>query len=113
MLIMNRLVKSYLTMTSNQVLSLLGLARRARQIETGEGSVLKAIRQGKSQLVFLARDAGEATAKEFTDKCNYYHVKLARQFTASELSDAIGMKRKVISVNQAGFANKMKKIMKI
>ncbi|WP_367341762.1 YlxQ-related RNA-binding protein [Limosilactobacillus sp.] len=100
-------------MTNNQVLSLLGLARRARQIETGEGTVLKAIRKGKSQLVFLASDAGAATAKELTDKCNYYHVALVRQFTASELSDAIGMTRKIISVNQAGFANKMKKIMRI
>lgn len=105
--------KSCSIMTNSQVLSLLGLARRARQIETGEGTVLKAIRQGKAQLVFLASDAGAATVKELTDKCHYYHVTLVRQFNSTELSAAIGLSRKIISVNQAGFANKMKTIMKI
>ena len=105
--------KNFLTMTNSQVLSLLGLARRARQIETGEDTVLKSIRRGNSKLVFLASDTGQATKKEIADKCHYYHVTLVQSFSAAELSKAIGMSRKIVSVKQVGFANKMKKIMKL
>ncbi len=109
---MNRHGRNCSTMINKQVLSLLGLARRAQQIVTGEGMVLKAVRQRKVFLVFLASDAGNATSKEFQNKCRYYHVSLVQDFTAAQLSSAIGMPRKVIGVKQAGFANKMKKMIK-
>lgn len=90
-----------------QVLSLLGLARRAGQLVSGESTVIQVIRNGEAQLVFFASDGGSATAKKVADKCHYYHVALVTAYDADQLSQAIGAKRKLIAVTQPGFAKKM------
>ncbi|WP_295746500.1 YlxQ-related RNA-binding protein [uncultured Limosilactobacillus sp.] len=90
-----------------QVLQLLGLAKRAGQLTSGEPSVVKAIRNDEARLVVLASDAGAATAKKVTDKCHYYQVALTTAFTANEISAAVGAQRKVLAVTQSGFAKKM------
>ncbi len=95
-----------------QVLSLLGLAQRARQLVSGEQTVIKAIRNGEAQLVFLASDSGAATVKKVTDKCRYYQVTISTAFDASQLSQAIGTSRKLIAVTQPGFAKKMTSLLK-
>ena len=89
-----------------QVLSLLGLARRARQLVSGEAIVLKNIQTGKAKFVFLASDAGAASAKKFTDKCSFYHIPFCQQFTRRQLSQATGQARTVFGVMQSGFARK-------
>ena len=53
-----------MTASEQQILNLLGLARRARQITAGEGLVLKSIRNHQAKLVFLATDAGHSTVKQ-------------------------------------------------
>ncbi|MFQ9705871.1 MAG: L7Ae/L30e/S12e/Gadd45 family ribosomal protein [Limosilactobacillus pontis] len=88
------------------VLSLLGLARRAGQLTSGEGIVLKNIQTGKAKFVFLASDAGAASAKKFTDKCSFYHIPFCQQFTRRQLSQATGQARTVFGVMQSGFARK-------
>ncbi|WP_314737630.1 ribosomal L7Ae/L30e/S12e/Gadd45 family protein [Limosilactobacillus urinaemulieris] len=93
------------------VLNLLGLARRAKQIQSGEGGVLKLIQTGKAQFVFLAQDAGSATLKKFTDKCTFYKVPLCTLFTKEQLSQAIGQSRTVICVTQSGFARKFEELL--
>lgn len=102
-------------MKNNQqaVLNLLGLARRAKQTQSGEGSVLKSIQTGNAQFVFLAKDAGSATAKKFTDKCNFYNVPLCSLFTKKQLSQATGQARTVISITQSGFARKFEDLLKM
>lgn len=90
-----------------QVLQLLGLAKRAGQLTSGEPSVVKAIRNDEARLVVLASDAGAATAKKVTDKCRYYQVTITTAFTANEISIAVGASRKVLAVTQAVFAKKM------
>ena len=57
--------KSYLVMIKNkeQVLNLLGIARRARQLQSGEEIVLKNIQTKKAKFVFLASDAGKDIEK--------------------------------------------------
>ena len=74
----------------HQVLSLLGLARRARQLVSGEAIVLKNIQTNQAKFVFLAKDAGKATSKKFTDKCHTYHVPCSQEFTKSQLNQAKG-----------------------
>ncbi|MCI1974955.1 MAG: ribosomal L7Ae/L30e/S12e/Gadd45 family protein [Limosilactobacillus sp.] len=100
-------------MKNNQqsVLNLLGLARRAKQTQSGEGSVLKSIQTGKAQFVFLAKDAGSATTKKFTDKCVFYHVPQCSLFTKQQLSQATGQSRTIICVTQSGFARKFEELL--
>ncbi|MGM9907556.1 L7Ae/L30e/S12e/Gadd45 family ribosomal protein [Limosilactobacillus sp.] len=93
------------------VLNLLGLARRAGQLTSGEGIVLKNIQTNKAKFVFLASDAGKATAKKFTDKCSFYRVPYSQQFTRKQLSQATGQARTVFGVMQSGFARKFEDLM--
>ena len=54
--------KSYLVMIKNkeQVLNLLGIARRARQLQSGEEIVLKNIQTKKARTVFCVMQSGFA-----------------------------------------------------
>ncbi|MFR0601667.1 YlxQ-related RNA-binding protein [Limosilactobacillus mucosae] len=96
-----------MTTSKQQLLNMLGLARRAGQITTGEGLVLKSIRAHQARVVFMACDAGHSTVKQFINKCQYYQIPLITMFTKAELSRAIGQKRTVIAVEQAGFAKRI------
>ncbi|MCQ2569806.1 MAG: ribosomal L7Ae/L30e/S12e/Gadd45 family protein [Limosilactobacillus sp.] len=85
----------------------LGLIRRAGQVVTGEGDVIKAMQQQQTRLVFLAADAGAATQKKFRDKANTYQVTLCEDFTRLELSQALGQSRSSVAITQAGFTKKL------
>jgi ribosomal protein L7Ae-like RNA K-turn-binding protein len=91
-------------MNRNKVLGNIGLANRARAVTSGEDQVLDAIRKKRAILVFLASDAGPNTTKRITDKSSFYNVRLSNEFTADELSTAIGKEnRKVIAITNRHF----------
>lgn len=94
-----------------KILNLLGLARRASQITTGEGAVINGLRAHQVKLVFLAQDAGAATTKKVTDKAQTYGAPVCQLFTKQELSGAIGQARTVIGIKQVGFANQFQKLL--
>ncbi|WP_373842186.1 L7Ae/L30e/S12e/Gadd45 family ribosomal protein [Limosilactobacillus sp.] len=97
--------------TNQVILNLLGLARRAGQLTSGEGTVLKNIQTNKAKFVFLASDAGAASVKKFTDKCKFYHVPYDQHFMREQLSQATGQARTVFGVMQSGFARKFEELM--
>lgn len=90
-----------------QILNLLGLARRAGQLVTGEGTVLTAIQKGQLKLVFIASDVGSSTGKKINDKCQSYGVEVVNNFSRFEISQSIGQARTIIGVTGAGFAKKI------
>jgi len=47
------------------VLNMIGLARRARQVESGDAAVRSAVGRNKVRLIILAEDAAERTRKAF------------------------------------------------
>lgn len=98
-------------MTNKQrILNLLGLAKRAGQIVTGEGLTINAIRKQQLHYVFLASDAGSAVTKKIHNQCAYYQLPLNDRFNKADLSAAIGQSRTVIGIKQAGFAQQFKKL---
>ena len=62
-----------------KALNLLGLARKAGKLTTGQDLVLAAIRSGKAKVVLMANDCGQSTQKKFTDKCKSYDVALTTE----------------------------------
>lgn len=93
-------------MNREKVLQLLGLAKRANKIVSGETSVLESIRNGRAVLVFLASDTLKNTTKRFVDKTGFYHVKLVQSFSTDEINKAIGTNnRKVIGITDRNFAH--------
>lgn len=108
-MIINKDGGNYLGMNNNrqQLLNLLGLARRAGKLVTGEGLVLDAIRKGKVNLVFFAQDGGASTLKKFTNKTTSYGVPFSTSLTRQEIANATGMARSLVAVADRGFAKKM------
>ncbi|PWG00734.1 L7Ae/L30e/S12e/Gadd45 family ribosomal protein [Levilactobacillus bambusae] len=90
---------------------LLGLVRRAGQLTTGEQFTLASIRDRSAKLVILANDASDNTLKQFRDKTASYQISLDETFTKADLSAAIGMKRTVVAIKDAGFADKLKALL--
>ena len=99
-------------MINSRWISLLGLANRARKIISGEELVIKAVRNSKAKLVFLANDASDNTEKKIRDKCTYYQVPLKTVGNRYELGKAIGKDtRVVVAVTDTGFATKLKSLL--
>lgn len=98
-------------MNQEKVLSLLGLAKRAGKLVSGEDLVVRSIQNGTAKLVFIAYDASENLSKKIEDKTNYYKIRKTDIFSTMELSQAVGGPRKVIAVLDNGFAKKMGELM--
>jgi Ribosomal protein HS6-type (S12/L30/L7a) len=94
---------------TNQTLSLIGLASRARKIESGS-EVINLIRKRKCYLILICNDASEPTKKKLIDKCTYYSIEYLLVDDSELLSKAIGKSnRKALAVTEQGFANGIKK----
>lgn len=96
-------------MQSDKFYRMLGLAARAGKIVCGEGAVLDSIRSGKAQLIIIAADASENTAKKFRNSGEYYSVP---QITAEDryvLGKSVGRSFAVImAVCDKNFADVLK-----
>lgn len=112
MLIIKLHVQNYLEMENKQkILNLLGLARRAGKVVAGEEMVLKRLRNHQVDVVIVAVDCSEGTRKKFVNKCQSYQTPLIMEFTQTELSIAIGQKRSIIALTDAGFAKKIRSLL--
>lgn len=93
------------------MLSLLGLALRARKLETGSQPVMAAIRKGSAKLVIITDDTSVNSKKQFLDKCDYYKIPSYIIFSKNEISQALGKERAVCAFTDDGFAQSFKKLL--
>jgi ribosomal protein L7Ae-like RNA K-turn-binding protein len=91
------------------VLRLLGLAQRAGVLRVGANAVLRALREEKPGVVFLARDAGDGLAQRVARRLG--ESTLERTLLSSqELALAFGRERlAVVSVHDRGFVSGLRK----
>jgi len=88
-----------------KAMGLLGLAKRAGRVSSGESACKEAVRFGSSHLIILATDASSNTVKNITDSCKYYDVPYVFEGTKESLGNSIGNSfNAVVSVNDEGFA---------
>ena len=95
-----------------QVLQLLGLARRAGKIVSGETFVLAQLKTHKIKLVFLASDTAQKTATSIKEKCHFYQIEVIDLFDRKELSAATNLARSAIGITDDGFARKILQLLK-
>lgn len=92
-----------------KTLSLLSICQKAGRLSSGEFACEKSLQKGLSYLIIIAEDAADNTKKKFTNKCYFYNVPVAIFQPKDELSRTIGkVNRSVLSINDFGFANKIK-----
>lgn len=90
----------------NKALGMLGLAKRAGKIASGEFLCDKAIKSGQSHLIIIATDISDKSKKAICDACRYYGVEYIQFALSEELGKFSGGGRKcVISVNDESFKN--------
>lgn len=88
-----------------RVLGYLGLAARARRLESGEFSTENAVKKGKACLVLIAGDASDNTKKKFQNMCDYYHVTCFIFSDMQTIGHAIGREfRASCAVTDGGLA---------
>ena len=99
---------------NKRLLSLVGLATRARKVVSGEFSTEKSVKSGKSHLVIVSEEASDNTKKMFRNMCTYYKVPYFEFGNKEELGHILGKQmRASLAVMDAGFAKSMVERMNI
>ncbi len=101
-------------MSSNlkSALGLLGMARRAGKLQSGFERCETAIKSGKAALIVTCSDLSAKTKKELSFLGSRHSVAVIdADFTATELSDAIGVKAGTAAVCDQGFAKRLKDLL--
>ena len=89
-----------------KALGMIGLAKRAGAVVTGEFLCDKAIKSGQSRLIIIAADISEKGKKSVCDACNYYRVDYIEFGTSEQLERITGADRRVVvSINDENFKN--------
>ena len=99
-------------MRQNRVLSLVGLATKARKTVSGEFSTEKAVKDGRAGLVLVSTESSDNTKKKFQNMCTYYEVPVYFYGTKEELGAAMGQEfRASLAVLDEGFGKAIEKLL--
>ena len=95
---------------NNKILSLLGFASKSGNLSYGFSSCLEALGRKKAKLIVCGADLSEKTKKEITFHASQTGIEVLTLKTVDifTLSNSIGHKCGVISVNETGFAKSLK-----
>lgn len=85
-------------------MNLLGLATRARKTVSGTELVVGEIKKGKLKCIIIASDLAENSHKEVLAALNDRPIPVVDVFSADEISQAVGKRRKVLALTDQGFA---------
>ena len=97
-------------MNNDKVLSLLGLAKKAGKLKSGEYCVETEVKKGRARLVIVAEDASDNTKKSYTDMCLFKKVPIVFYENKDNLGRATGSEeRAAIVILDDGFANAVNK----
>ncbi len=89
----------------NKVHALIGLAKRAGKVVSGESAAKDSIRFGKACIAIIAEDASDNTKKSITNSCKYYEVKYYIWSNKNDLGHALGNNfNAVVCITDHGFA---------
>ncbi len=88
---------------------MLGICRKARKLEIGFARSAELLKIGKGNCVYIASDLSPKTEKELSyiaDKSNIPVVRTC--YDSTTLSQAVGIKTGIVTVNDEGFTKALK-----
>ena len=95
-----------------RIFGLLGLAAKAGKVQSGEFSVEKAVKSGRTFLVIVSEEASENTKKMFSNMCTDYEVPYYEFGGKGELGHALGKEmRASLAIQDEGFSKAIVKLM--
>lgn len=87
---------------------MLGLAKKAGKVDSGEFATEKSVRAGAAYAVLVAMDASDNTKKKFSNMCEFYKVPRYFFGTKELLGHAIGKEmRSSLAITDGGFAKSL------
>ena len=91
----------------NKILTLLGFATKAGRLSFGMKATEEALKSGKSKVVVIADDVSPKSKKEvlFFSHNKDVQIITLKDTTITDVSEAVGRKCGIISVNDKGFAD--------
>lgn len=97
---------------NDQLLSLLGLMRRAGKLALGFDAAVASGQCGQAKLILTASDISPKSAKEleFALSDTAAHVERTK-YTQQDFAEAIGRAVKIIAIEDSGFAKKAKSLL--
>ena len=100
-------------MDNSGFLNMLGIAKRASLLSEGHDTCMASLKNGKARLCLIASDASDRLCKEFrfavAESGN--KIPIARlNYTMNDFGSALGYRVAVVTVNDAGIADKLIKI---
>lgn len=95
-------------MKQDNILQLISLSQRAGGVASGEFMTESSVKEGKSKLVILSKDASDRTKKQFMDMCKHYKVPYTEYSDKESLGHAIGKEfRASLSITNEGLAKQI------
>ncbi|MCM1364009.1 MAG: ribosomal L7Ae/L30e/S12e/Gadd45 family protein [Faecalibacterium sp.] len=97
---------------NDRTLSLLGIARRAGKLSLGHDAAIEAIVKNKAKLCIVCSDGSQRLKNEMSHACEYDKKNIMfveAEFTIQQISNAVGSKAAVLTVNDEGFAKAITK----
>ena len=97
---------------NDRLLSFLGIARKAGRLSLGFDGVCESVRKGESRMILIASDASEGTVRRLRsrlpeDFADVYQMPC----DIDRIDAALGKGVRLLSVNDKGFANKVKELL--
>ena len=104
-------LKGNLVRQMDNILNLLGIARRAGKLSLGYDSVEEAVNKKKSKLIILACDVSERTRRSVENISKRGNVTTVfSDIPMERIGSAIGKAVGIVSVNDEGFAKRLKEL---
>lgn len=96
----------------NKILTLLGFASKAGKLSYGFDAVVASAKAGKSRLIAVSEEISDKNKKEMQFYSGKYktHLIILRGMDIKTVSEAVGKKCGIISVNDQGFADAILKL---
>ncbi len=96
---------------NKKISNMLGLAKRAGMLASGETAAVSAVKAGKARLLVIAEDASDNTGKRFSDMAAYRNIPLIRCGSRDELGRSIGQGlRSSAAITDQGMADAILKL---
>lgn len=96
----------------DKALSMLGLARRAGRLSLGFDASVGSGMKGESRLILVAADISPKSEKELRYALRDKRIEIIKcDYTEDDFGGAVGKRVRIISVNDAGFAAQVRKLL--
>ncbi len=96
---------------NDKFLSLLGMARRSGKLSLGHDAAVSSIVKNKACLCVISSEGSERLKNEMCHACSFEGKNipvLITDYKTAELSNAVGSKAAVMTVDDEGFAKALK-----